>query len=555
MKLIGPTELAQRYDAIVVGAGHNGLTAAFYLANADLKVAVLERREFVGGLCSTEEVFPGFRINVAANSSHNLDPKVVDDMGLESHGLRFVTPNPSSFMAFPGGRLFVGWQERNRAADQIEAFGKGDAAGYDAILEEMDRLAEVLNVSFYDPPPTLHEMTGRLGTAELEHTFQKVIFGSATDLLAERIKSPEVQATLGIVAVSGNFISPSTPGSALMLFLRPLYRGSTASQQGTRFNVLGTGPRAPVGGMGAITDAMARSVQSLGATIATGVAVAQVTCRQGRTTGVVLADGRTIEAPIVVSNLNPKQTLLNLIPPGELPPAFEERAQAIRMSGSVFKVLLALDGLPRFRGSKSPAEDHMLAQCGFRMSPSIRSMDLAYQQATRGESSEEPLIWGLIPSSIDPTMAPPGKHVMSLTTFHAPYELAGRSWEVERERFGQRVLRTLGEYIPNLDSLILSHKFLSPVDLETEFGLTGGSQTHGDITPGQMFSMRPISGASEYRTPIVGLYMCSVGNWPASYVSGLPGHNAAHQVLRDLRSRRYRLPDARVDVPFDFAPN
>ncbi len=554
-----------RYDAIVVGAGHNGLTAAYYLAAAGLSVVVLERRESVGGLCSTEEVWPGFKNNVGANSAHNVDPKIVHDMKLESHGLKWAQRNPSAIMAFPDGGLYVGWQDRKRSVDQIEKFGRGDSEGYFRLLAELDQLGEALDVSYYEPPPTWDRLTSRLTTRELEDTFRKVMFGSATNLLADRIRSPLVQATLGMIGVSGNFIAPSTPGSAFMLFTRPLYRGSRAARRRSRGNVLGTGPRSPVGGMGAITAAMARSVEARAGEIYTGVAVDQVLCRDGKASGVVLADGRTVEAPVVVSNASPKATLLNLIPEGVLPSSTVERAREIRMGGSVFKVLLALDGLPRFNGSSSAAEDELFGRCGFRMAPSIQSMDRAYQQAVEGGWSTEPMIWGLMPSTMDPTMAPPGKHVMSLTTFHAPYELAEGSWEVEREKFGRQVIKHLGEYMPNLDSYILDYRFLSPVDLEDEYGLMGASQTHGDVTPGQMFSMRPMVGCSEYRTPVAGLYMCSVGTWPAYYVSGLPGHNAAHQIIADLgngrRNHVEEVGDEQIDAleaaaaPVDFAPS
>jgi phytoene dehydrogenase-like protein len=525
---------ANKYDAIVVGAGHNGLVTASYLARAGLRVLVLERRDVVGGLCVTEEVFPGFRTNPASNSCHNLEPRVVADMELEKHGLRFAYPTPNSFMAFPDGRLFVGWHDKNRFAEQIETYQKGDAAAYAETIDELNELAETLDVSFFEAPPTLAELTRKLETPHQQDVFRKVMFGSATELLSERIKSPEIRATLGIVAVSANFTGPGIPGSAYMLFHRPLYRGSRAVRTGPKFQTLGAGNRTPIGGMGEITQAMARSIVASGAAIRTNAGVSSIQCKGGRAYGVVLETGEVLDASIVISGLNPKSTLLHLVGESELPSEMRSQVQHSPMQGSVFKVNLALDALPQFRGATSAAENEMLSLCGFRTGPSLAAMDECYFEARRGRWSSEPMIWGLMPSTTDPSMAPAGKHVMSLSVFHAPYELAEGSWDVEKERCGKHIIDVLADYIPNLKDIILDYKFSSPKDLEAKFGLTEGNPAHGDMTPSKMFSMRPFPGCSAYRTPIAGLYLCSVGNWPANYVSGIPGHNAAKAVLSDL---------------------
>lgn len=523
------------YDAIVVGGGHNGLVAAFYLARAGLEVLVLEQRDVVGGALATEEIVPGYRSNAVSNSCHNLEPRVLADMDLTSHGLRFAQPDPSSFMAFPDGRRFVATNSRAGLEAELAGLAPGDVDGYFGTLEAMSDLAQKLDVSFFDSPPAFAELANRVEGDADRALFNRLMFGSATEFLSERIASEEVRSLLGMVAISGNYLGPSTPGSAYMLFHRPLYRGSSAVRGGERFHTLGTSKIAPIGGMAEIALAMAASARAAGATILESAPVEQIDIHDERVTGVTLTDGRHFSAGVVLSAANPKYTLTELVDPVALEPDVLHRVRNIKMDGTAFKLMIALDGEPRFACATSASENEALLKCGFRTGTSISAMDRGYYRALQGHWSDEPIIWGLVPSSIDPTLAPPGGHVMSLTVFHAPLDLADSTWDVERDRFAQHIITHLDEvYIPGLAAQVVGYKAKSPEDLQNEFGLLGAHVSHGDITAEHMFDARPAAGLSGYRTPVGGLYLGSVGTWPGNYVSGVPGHNAAHRILADV---------------------
>lgn len=531
---MSPASVKAAYDVIVVGAGHNGLVGAFYLARAGLDVLVVEQRETVGGLLATEEIVPGYRTNAVSNSCHNLEPRVLADMQLTSFGLRFAHPDPSSFMAFPDGRRFVATNSRAGLADELAGLNPGDVDGYFETLSVMSELAQKLDVSFFEGPPTLPELYSRLDDDDDRSLLGRLLFGSATDFLAERIESEEVRSLLGMVAISGNYLGPSTPGSAYMLFHRPLYRGSSAVLRGERFHTLGTSKIAPIGGMSEIGLSMAASAKAAGATILTSAPVAAILTDETGVTGVALEDGREIQATTVLSAANPKLTMTRLLEPSQLGAELAARVEAIKMDGTAFKLMLAIDGTPRFASARDDDENERLLACGFRTGTTIGGMDRGYHAALAGRWSEEPIIWGLVPSSIDPTLAPEGSHVMSLTVFHAPLELQGSSWDVERDRFARHIIDHLdAHYVPGLTDQLVGYRAKSPEDLQSEFGLLGAHVSHGDIAAGQMFDARPTYGLSDYRTPIRGLYLGSVGTWPGNYVSGVPGHNAARRILSD----------------------
>ncbi|HWM32956.1 MAG TPA: NAD(P)/FAD-dependent oxidoreductase [Pseudolysinimonas sp.] len=527
--------ITSEYDAIVVGGGHNGLVAAFYLARAGLSVLVVEQRDVVGGALATEEIVPGYRSNAVSNSCHNLEPRVLADMDLTGFGLRFASPDPSSFMAFPDGRRFVAANSRTEMRAELADLAPGDVDGYFETLQVMSDLAQKLDVSFYEAPPSFAELANRVEGDADRALFNRLMFGSATEFLAERIQSEEARSLLGMVAISGNYLGPSTPGSAYMLFHRPLYRGSSAVRGGERFHTLGTSKIAPIGGMAEIARAMAASARAAGATILESAPVQRIEVKDGRATGITLVDGREISAPTVLSAANPKLTLTQLVEHDSIEPDLLHRVRNIKMDGTSFKLMIALDGVPVFASARSASENEALLQCGFRTGTTISAMDRGYHQALQGRWSEEPIIWGLVPSSIDPTLAPEGHHVMSLTVFHAPLALAGSTWEVEKDRFAQHIIRHLDEvYIPGLANQVVGYKAKSPEDLQSEFGLLGAHVSHGDITAEHMFDARPAAGLAGYRTPVAGLYLGSVGTWPGNYVSGVPGHNAAHRILADI---------------------
>jgi phytoene dehydrogenase-like protein len=363
------------------------------------------------------------------------------------------------------------------------------------------------------------------------------MFGSATELVTEHFESEEMRTSVAMLAANGNFAGPGTPGSAYQLMHRALYRGSSAVRGRPQMKATADfNARAPIGGMGAITTAMAHSIVALGGAVRTAAEVVAIkTGRQG-VEGVVLGSGEEIDAPVVVSALNPKKTMTELVPTEALPPELRAAYANIEMAGCLGKVHLALDAPPRFACAHTKSENELLMRCGFRVGSSVEAMQQAYESARRGDWSGEPIIYGLTQTTFDPTLAPHGKHLMSLSVTYAPYHLSHGTWLTEGDAWAKHVIRHLGEHITNLADSILDYAFLTPADLEEEFGLLEGNALHGDVSVARMFNWRPLAGYSDYTTPVPGLYICSNGSWPANYVTGLPGHNAANKIVADLRA-------------------
>jgi phytoene dehydrogenase-like protein len=528
---------ANCFDAIVVGGGHNGLVAAFYLARAGLKVTVLERRGAVGGPCGRVEYFPGY-FGAISNSPGSLEPKIVVDMELERWGLRFTRPDPTVVSPFPDGRIFTAWRDQAHTAAELRRFSAHDADAYYEFFRYLEWFARRLKISLFRAPPSLKELVANLTTREDEEAFGKIFFGSIKDLLDERLDSEEVKALIAILAGVSHMVGPSTPGTPYMLLQRPISLASLESQSADdpRRQLLRGSTGLPIGGMGSIPESMRRSIEALGALVRTEADVARILVRDGAVAGVVLADGEEVLAPLVLSNLNPKTTCVALMEPSSYDPEIRRRFEALKMTGSAFKVALALDGLPRYAAAKNDEEARLFAGCQFRIAPSMEYMDLAFDDARYGRPSARPVPWGLIPSANDPTITPSGKHVMSVNIFHAPYHLRDGDWTKMKDTFGKRCIALLSEYMPNLPDLITDTRFWSPKDLEDEYGLLEANITHGDIVPEHMFSLRPIAGLGDYRGPVAGLYFCGSGAYPGGFVSGIPGHNAGHKVLDDLRA-------------------
>jgi len=522
----------ESFDAIVIGGGHNGLVNAFYLARAGLKVAIFERRHALGGPCGTVEYFPGHRSSIT-NSSGSLEQTIAADMELERHGLSFLRSDPTLFTPFDTGRHFIGWRDQKRVREQIEGYRKGDADRFFGLLKYIDDFAANLAVSPFSPPPSLRTLVERIDTPELEEAFGKIILGSIRDLAEEYLESEEARALIAVRGVVSIQAGPSTPGTVVPLLLRPLSLASRkpSSLDDPRLMPLRGSTGFPKGGMGAIIDAMARSLAELGVKVHVQAGVRQVLVENGKVIGVELSDGTSAYAPIVVSNINPKTTLLDLLPAGALPsPAVSK----LPMRGSAFKIALSVDRTPRFRHIKDDEEAQRVGTCQFRIAPSIEYMDRAFDQAKHGIPSERPMMWGLCPTAIDPDLAPAGRHLLSINVWHAPYDLKEGSWTPQRrDAFGERCIRVLEEYMPGLQDSIIERRFMSPLDLEEEYGLVHSNIIQGDNLPAHMFSLRPVAGMSDYRTPIAGLYLCGNGTWPAGFVSGIPGHNAAQEILKD----------------------
>jgi phytoene dehydrogenase-like protein len=530
-------------DAIIIGGGHNGLVCAWYLARAGLKVTVLEKRDVVGGAAVTEEFHPGFRNSVASYTVSLLNPKIIRDMDLAAHGLRIVERPLSNFLPLDDGRyLKVG---AGRTAGEVAKFSKRDAGRLDAYAAELDATADVLRELVLQTPPNRVEggwlaalpewiKAGKLGNRmrKLPLAAQRGLLDlftkSAGDYLDGWFDSAPIKAAYGFDSVVGNYASPYAPGSAYVL-LHHVF-GETNGRKGAWGHA--------IGGMGAITQAMARAAEKQGVDIRTGCAVDEVLLEQGRATGVVTGKGERLDAGVVVSNLNPRLLYTQLIDPGALPSDFLRRIGAWRCGSGTFRMNVALSELPDFSclpGTQA-AEHH---GSGIIIAPTLQYMERAYHDARAFGWAHAPIVELLIPSTLDPTLAPPGQHVASLFCQHVAPELPdGSSWDLHRERVADLMIATVDRYAPNFKRAVLGRQIMSPLDLERTFGLVGGDIFHGALGLDQLFSARPMLGHADYRGPLKGLYTCGAGTHPGGGVTGAPGHNAAREILRDLRDRR-----------------
>ena len=527
--------MSNRYDAVVIGGGHNGLVAAHYLARGGQKVVVLERRHVLGGPCGAYEFFPGYR-GAITNSPGSLEPKIVHDMELERFGLVFDKPNPAMVVPFADGRAFIGWRERERIDAELGKFSRHDIQAFHEINAFFTEFARKLKVSLFEPPPSLAALAARMETPDDEADFAGIMFGSIRDFLDVRLESDQIKALVASTSMFGGNYAPSTPGSPLAMLFRPLSLASMSIEveNDPRKQPLRGSTGLPRGAMGSVVEAMARSLEASGVTIRTEAAVAHVRVgADGRVKGVVLADGEEVDATIVLSNLNPKTTLLDLLDARHMDDPLRERLERLPMRGCAFKVVLALGDIPRFAAAP-PDLVEAFASCQFRIAETMDDLEQSWDDAKRGIPSTVPRVMGLTPSIVDPGLTPPGKHLMSLNCLHAPYHLRKGDWATEKDRFGERIVDTVARYVPNLKDIIEDTLYFSPKDLEDEFGLVEGHQLHGNMTPGAMFANRPVPGLSDYRTPVAGLYLCGSGTWPGGFISGIPGHNGSHQALGDL---------------------
>jgi phytoene dehydrogenase-like protein len=526
-------------DAIIIGGGHNGLVCAFYLARAGLKVTVLEQRSVVGGAAVTEEFHPGFRNSVAAYTVSLLNPKVIRDMDLARHGLRIVERPLSNFLPLDDERyLKVG---AGKTAAEVAKFSRRDAERLDAYAVHLDAAADLLRDLVLQTPPNrvqggwlaaLPELikAGKLGNRmrklslatqrELLDLFTK----SAGDYLDGWFESAPIKAVYGFDSVVGNYASPYSPGSAYVL-LHHVF-GEVNGKKGAWGHA--------IGGMGAITQAMAKAAQARGVEIRTACAVDEVLVEKGRAAAVVTTKGERLDARVLVSNLNPRLLYTRLVDPAALPPDFLRRMQAWRCGSGTFRMNVALSELPDFSclPGRHAAEHH---GSGIIIGPSLDYMERAYHDARAHGWAREPIVEVLIPSTLDPGLAPPGQHVASLFCQHvAPQLPDGSSWDLQRERVADLMIATVDRYAPNFKRAVLGRQIMSPLDLERTFGLVGGDIFHGALGLDQLFAARPMLGHADYRGPVAGLYTCGSGTHPGGGVTGAPGHNAAREVLCDL---------------------
>ena len=530
------------HDAVIIGGGHNGLTCAAYLAMAGLKVIVLERRPVVGGAAVTEEFHPGFRNSVAAYTVSLLNPKVIADLRLAEHELRIVERQIANFLPLDDRRyLKVGG---GRTREEVAKFSARDADRLDAYQARLEAIADVLRALVLETPPNVTEghpfaaiseliKSGRIANKlrhlglDLQRELLDLFTNSAGDYLDHWFESAPIKAAYGFDGIVGNYASPYTPGSAYVLLHHCF--GEVNGKKGVWGHA--------IGGMGAITQAMAKSAVFHGAEIRTDAAVREVIVEKGRAVGVMTQSGEAIRARAVISNLNPKLLYGALIDRGALPAPFVERIDKWRCGSGTFRMNVALSELPDFTclPGRDLAEHHT---AGIIMAPSLSYMEQAYFDARTHGWSKKPIVEMVISSTLDDTLAPKGQHVASLFCQHVAPELPdGSSWDDHRETVADLMIETVNSYAPNFKASVLGRQIFSPLDLARTFGLVGGDIFHGALDLGQMFSARPMLGHADYRGPLPGLYMCGSGTHPGGGVTGLPGHNAAREILRDLRRR------------------
>ncbi len=532
------------YDAVIIGGGHNGLVCAAYLAKAGLKVVVLEQRAVAGGAAVTEEFHPGFRNSVAAYTVSLLNPKVIRDLDLAAYGLKIVERKVSNFLPLPDGRYLK--TGGGKTAEEVAKFSKKDAARLPAYDTELNAVADVLRELVLQTPPNVVSrsmlsaipeliragaLANRMRKLSLEsqRSLLDLFTNSAGDFLDGWFESDPIKAVLGFDGIVGNYASPYTPGSAYVLLHHCF--GEVNGKKGVWGHA--------IGGMGAITQAMAKSAMASGAEISLSSPVKEVLVEKGKAVGAVTENGTVFRGRAVVSNLNPKLLYLKLIAANELPAEFRHRMENWRVGSGTFRMNVALSELPDFTclPGKDLAEHHT---AGIIMAPSLRYMEQAYFDARTHGWSRQPIVELVISSTLDESLAPKGQHVASLFCQHvAPQLPGGKSWDAHRVEVADLMIDTVNSYAPNFKASVLGRQIMSPLDLERTFGLVGGDIFHGALDLGQMFSARPALGNANYRGPIPGLYMCGSGTHPGGGVTGAPGHNAAREIINDLgRARR-----------------
>ena len=529
--------MSARYDAIVIGGGHNGLVTAAYLAREGRRTLVLERRDVLGGAAVSEQIYPGFTYSVCSYVVSLLRPEIIRDLDLARHGLH-ILPLDGTFTPLGTERGSHLWRVDDHAAThrEIARHSARDADAYDEYgkaMTEMGRFVKPL-LSMTPPDPTVPSPRGwlpvwrllqrfRTLSPEARDDFARLMTQSAVDFLDRWFETDALKATMAASGIIGTFLGVRSPGTAYVLLHH--YMGEIDGS----FRAWGL----PRGGTGTISAAIASAAREAGAEIRTGAAVAEIVVQNGRATCVVLEDGDTFDARVVASGVDPRRTFLGFVGQRHLPAAFTAALGRYQMRGSSGKVNLALDALPDFSCLPGPGR-HLRG--AISISPGIDYLERAYDDAKYGSYSRRPYLDVVIPSLSDPTVAPPGKHVMSCFVQYAPYRLADGDWQTERERFGDAVIDALEAFAPNIRDIILHRHVLTPLDLEQEFGLTEGNIFHGELTREQLFFLRPVPGWARYRTPVRNLYLCGSGAHPGGGLMGAAGRNAARAILEDWRS-------------------
>src|SRR5256714_1277915 len=533
--------MAGNYDATGMGAVQNGLATACYAARARRRVLGLEGRDIVGGACVTEETFPGFKVSTAAYVNSLFHTEIVRDLDLERYGYEVLPRNPSSFTPFPDGRSLTMSADADLTRSEIAKFSPRDAQRYPQYEAMLERVAAIVEPTLTMAPPDLRRP--RLGDfrtmLSLGRSFRRlgdatgeaveILTGAARPILDRWFESEELKGTLATDAVIGAMASPSMPGTAYVLFHHVM--GEAGGTRGVWAYMRGR--------MGGITPALAAAARALGADTRCEAEVARILVRDGRADGVALASGDEFHAPIVASNADANVTFLQLLDRSVLPEAFLADVERISYASASLKINVALGELPNFTAlpGTDPGPQH---RGTIHLCPDQDYIERAFDDAKYGRPSSEPVIEFQLPSVVDSTVAPPGKHLMSMFIQYAPYELRDGSWDDQREAFADRCFDVVNEYAPNFKSSLIDRQVLAPPDLERVFNLTGGNIFQGAMTPGQLFAFRPVAGYARYRTPVRGLYLCGSAAHPGGGVMGTPGLNAAREILRRRRLRALR---------------
>jgi phytoene dehydrogenase-like protein len=518
------------WDVIVVGAGHNGLVAASRLARAGQKPLVLERRPSVGGAAVTETLCPGFRCSTLSHAAQPA-PAVLQELRLVDHGLQLIEPDPWLFAPVADGRGLILSDDEAASARSIASFSERDARVYPDFRAALGPIAAFIAGVMANPLPNIDE-SSRADLWELlkigrrfrglgkRDAYRLLRWGPmpAADFVSEWFESEPLRAVLAAPGIFGTSSGPRSAGSTAVLLMQ----------------MAGGAPKLVRGGLGAFTGALSSAARTAGAEIRLESEVARIDVREGRVTGVTLESGEELRAKAVVSNGDPRRTLLGLVDPVELEPTFLARMRSYRSAGSVVKINLALEALPVFT-ALPPSERARALSGRIHIGPDLDYLERAFDATKYGADSPQPYLDVTIPSITDPELAPAGRHVMSVVAQFAPYHLRSGDWSATAAAFADRVVETLSVYAPGLKSLILHRQIITPRDLESEYGLTGGHIFHGELALDQLFTMRPLLGWARYRTPIRGLYLCGAGTHPGYGVSGLSGLNASRVILKDLR--------------------
>jgi phytoene dehydrogenase-like protein len=523
------------YDVIVVGGGHNGLVATAYLAKSGLRSLLIEARPVLGGPCGTFEFMPGYRC-AFTNSPGSFEPRFIAELGLERFGLRFVRTDPTVIHPFPRG-AFVGWRDRDTLTAQLNAYAPGEADRYFALLSDLEELGRHLGASMFAPSPDLAQ-AARGVPDHLTGLFDRVMCGSLRQLLDERLAAEEPKALLAMLALNATLTPPSAPGSAVGLMMRPISLASYAAldDDDPRRAALRGSTGLPVGGMGAIIDALEACCIAHGATILKGTPIARILHASGSVTGVVTEAGDEYHAPSVLSALNPRTLFGQMLDDDAVGADIRREIAAVPMRGSAFKMVLALDGVPRYAGLPADLDPNKAAQVQFRIAPSLDYIERAIADGLAGRLAERPIMWGLMLSATSPDLAPASRHLLSVNAWHAPYALSEGSWPEAGQRFADICIDELSHYMLDLRQRIVGVRYLNPVEIESELGLVQSNITHGDMLPNALFGARPHRKAHDYRTPLPGLYLSGGGTWPGGYVTGIPGYNAANTIINDRKS-------------------